>query len=198
MKLITINICKTSDIGINNNLFGGTMLSWLDEAGAIMDTNVRNRASDLLTVGFGKRTLDQCREEKGEVYNKARVVLVEEFAEFGITISQFGLAGGLTYDPEIQNKIDEEFKTKNQKKINQNKYEANEITRKDELAEANNRLAIAKKYAQALEAEEQKTMLEVQLTLANAMKISAGKGQKIVPDMVTDGSKFLFQPKLSK
>lgn len=33
MKLISTKICKTSDIGINNNLFGGAMLSWLDEAG---------------------------------------------------------------------------------------------------------------------------------------------------------------------
>jgi acyl-CoA thioesterase YciA len=36
MKLISTNICKTSDIGVNDNLFGGTMLSWLDEAGGIM------------------------------------------------------------------------------------------------------------------------------------------------------------------
>jgi acyl-CoA thioesterase YciA len=32
MRLISTNICKTSDIGVNNNLFGGRMLSWLDEA----------------------------------------------------------------------------------------------------------------------------------------------------------------------
>ncbi len=36
MELISTKICKTSDIGINNNLFGGTMLSWLDEAGGTM------------------------------------------------------------------------------------------------------------------------------------------------------------------
>jgi len=36
MDLISTKICKTSDIGINNNLFGGTMLSWLDEAGGTM------------------------------------------------------------------------------------------------------------------------------------------------------------------
>lgn len=36
MRLISTKICKTSDIGVNNNLFGGTMLSWLDEAGGIM------------------------------------------------------------------------------------------------------------------------------------------------------------------
>jgi acyl-CoA thioesterase YciA len=36
MQLISTKICKTSDIGINNNLFGGIMLSWLDEAGGVM------------------------------------------------------------------------------------------------------------------------------------------------------------------
>jgi acyl-CoA thioesterase YciA len=36
MRLISTKICKTSDIGINNNLFGGIMLSWLDEAGGIL------------------------------------------------------------------------------------------------------------------------------------------------------------------
>ena len=34
MQLISTQICKTSDIGVNNNLFGGRMLSWMDEAGA--------------------------------------------------------------------------------------------------------------------------------------------------------------------
>lgn len=35
MELVTTKICKTSDIGVNDNLFGGTMLAWIDEAGAI-------------------------------------------------------------------------------------------------------------------------------------------------------------------
>ena len=36
MQLIATQICKTSDIGVNNNLFGGRLLSWLDEAGATL------------------------------------------------------------------------------------------------------------------------------------------------------------------
>jgi len=32
MELISTKICKTSDIGVNDNLFGGTMLAWMDEA----------------------------------------------------------------------------------------------------------------------------------------------------------------------
>jgi acyl-CoA thioesterase YciA len=33
MELVSSQICKTSDIGIYNNLFGGKLLAWLDEAG---------------------------------------------------------------------------------------------------------------------------------------------------------------------
>lgn len=40
MHLISTKICKTGDIGVNNNLFGGTMLSWLDESGGILAANV--------------------------------------------------------------------------------------------------------------------------------------------------------------
>lgn len=40
MELISTNICKTGDIGVNDNLFGGIMLAWLDEAGGIMAANV--------------------------------------------------------------------------------------------------------------------------------------------------------------
>lgn len=34
MQLISTKICKTSDIGVNDNLFGGALLSWMDEAGS--------------------------------------------------------------------------------------------------------------------------------------------------------------------
>jgi len=45
MHLISTNICKTSDIGVNDNLFGGRMLSWLDEAGGIMASSVCQSAN---------------------------------------------------------------------------------------------------------------------------------------------------------
>ena len=39
MELISTKICKTSDIGVNDNLFGGTLLAWMDEAaGALAST----------------------------------------------------------------------------------------------------------------------------------------------------------------
>ncbi len=36
MNLISTHICKTRDVGNHGNLFGGVMLSWLDEAGAAL------------------------------------------------------------------------------------------------------------------------------------------------------------------
>ena len=34
MQLISTHICKGKNIGVHGNLFGGIMLSWLDEGGA--------------------------------------------------------------------------------------------------------------------------------------------------------------------
>ena len=36
MQIISTHICKTRDVGNHGNLFGGVMLSWLDEAGAAL------------------------------------------------------------------------------------------------------------------------------------------------------------------
>ena len=34
MDLISTHICMTKDIGVHGNLFGGTMMSWIDESAA--------------------------------------------------------------------------------------------------------------------------------------------------------------------
>ena len=32
MELISTRICMSKDVGVHGNLFGGIMLSWIDEA----------------------------------------------------------------------------------------------------------------------------------------------------------------------
>ena len=32
MQLLGTKVCKKHDLGVHNNLFGGTMLSWIDES----------------------------------------------------------------------------------------------------------------------------------------------------------------------
>jgi len=49
MHYVATKICRTSEIGINGNLFGGTMLSWLDEAGAAF-AGYLCRAPDIVTL----------------------------------------------------------------------------------------------------------------------------------------------------
>jgi acyl-CoA thioesterase YciA len=40
MELISTHICKASDIGVHNNMFGGTLVSWIDEASAAYSAQV--------------------------------------------------------------------------------------------------------------------------------------------------------------
>ncbi|WP_310601342.1 hotdog domain-containing protein [Desulfobulbus sp.] len=49
MHYVATKICRTSEIGINGNLFGGTMLSWLDEAGAAFAGYI-SRTQSLVTL----------------------------------------------------------------------------------------------------------------------------------------------------
>jgi|TARA_R110002167_G_scaffold188265_1_gene389719 acyl-CoA thioesterase YciA len=42
MKLISTHLCLAKDLGIHNNLFGGVMLGWLDEAGASLASQIIN------------------------------------------------------------------------------------------------------------------------------------------------------------
>ena len=49
MHYVATKICQASEIGINGNLFGGTMLSWLDEAGAAF-AGYRCRTPNMVTL----------------------------------------------------------------------------------------------------------------------------------------------------
>lgn len=96
MQLISTNICKTSDIGVNDNLFGGRMLSWLDEAGGIMascvckTTNVITLKMDQVLFKrpvkvkeqiriYGK--VDQIGQTSVNLYLEARRINVEDDVE---------------------------------------------------------------------------------------------------------------------
>lgn len=40
MELIATKVCKKGDIGVHDNLFGGLMLCWIDEAALSMATSI--------------------------------------------------------------------------------------------------------------------------------------------------------------
>jgi acyl-CoA thioesterase YciA len=76
MELITKHICKTSDIGIHGNLFGGTMLGWLDLSAAIMATQVC-KTKDMVTVKM------ECVEFKAPVKENHTIAIYGEVAFIG-------------------------------------------------------------------------------------------------------------------
>ncbi len=49
MLLITQKIAMTRDLGVHGNLFGGNMLSWIDEAAGLMATKIC-RTTNMVTV----------------------------------------------------------------------------------------------------------------------------------------------------
>lgn len=53
MKLVTKKIVMTRDIGIHGNLFGGTLMAWLDEAGAAFATEYCY-TPNMVTVRIGE------------------------------------------------------------------------------------------------------------------------------------------------
>lgn len=55
MELITSRIVKESDLGTHGNLFGGKLLSWLDEAGGVLAAQVVD-SPRVVTVKFGEIT----------------------------------------------------------------------------------------------------------------------------------------------
>lgn len=49
MQLLTQHMCLTRDVGAHNNLFGGVMMSWMDEAAAILACQTA-RSNRMVTV----------------------------------------------------------------------------------------------------------------------------------------------------
>ncbi len=49
MHYVTTKICRAGEIGLNGNLFGGIMLSWIDEAGAAF-AGYLCRTPDMVTL----------------------------------------------------------------------------------------------------------------------------------------------------
>ena len=58
MELISTHVCKGQNIGIHGNLFGGVMLSWLDEAGAVFSAQVCG-SPRLVTKSISEVTFDK-------------------------------------------------------------------------------------------------------------------------------------------
>ena len=62
MILSTSKVCMRKDLGLNGNLFGGNMLSWMDEAAYLFARKI-TKESNLVTLRFGEITFNQAVKE---------------------------------------------------------------------------------------------------------------------------------------
>ncbi|MCX7835027.1 MAG: hypothetical protein N2450_03005 [bacterium] len=58
LQVITRHICLTKDIGVDDNLFGGVMLSWIDEA-AVIYAMLVTKSNRLVTRVFNNAEFQQ-------------------------------------------------------------------------------------------------------------------------------------------
>lgn len=78
MQLLATNVCKKSDLGVHNNLFGGTMLSWIDE-GAVAYVNEVCFSPNMVTLKMDEVIF------RSPVKENNLIKLYGEIAEFGNT-----------------------------------------------------------------------------------------------------------------
>ena len=63
-EIVSTHVCKTKDVGVHGNLFGGDLLAWLDESGAAFAAQcidsprlVTVRLSEVVSVSYTHLTL---------------------------------------------------------------------------------------------------------------------------------------------
>lgn len=78
----------------------------------VMDTEIRARVESKFVEECAKLNLDDILKSKEAIMNSVRSDVTTFFADRGITITVLGLKGELTYlNPQIQNAIDDKFKS---------------------------------------------------------------------------------------
>lgn len=63
MELVSQHLCKTLNLGVSGNLFGGTILSWLDEAGGILASKIC-KTSKMVTLKIDETVFHKPVKEK--------------------------------------------------------------------------------------------------------------------------------------
>lgn len=160
---------------------------------SVMDTNIRGDVQSALSVQFGKRSLEQCKVEKNNAFEDVKQGIIDKYKEFGITITSFGLSGGLWYeDKEIQDSINAAYtaemavKQREQEKLSQ--VQENERL----LSIATNQREQAEEFAKAAEAREKQVQAEVEMIKAEAFREAVAKWDGQLPKFITGGSESLL------
>ena len=144
--------------------FGG------QDIGYVMDHNVRPFILDLLTIEFGKLSLDECQSKRNDVYDTMKVRTIKFFKAYGLTIINLGVAGEFTYtDGKIQEAINNKF------------------TSEMKITAAQNEADAANKFAVAAESIKKQKELDADVNLKNALATALANGKITLPSTLVLG-----------
>jgi len=170
---------------------------------SVLNAIVKSKATEVLSREFAKYDLEGdgdgrgARQLKGEIVELTKKELTDFFEGTGVTITTFGLIGGLAYDDaEIQIAINENFKSelgikdKENERIAQEKVNIKNIS----IAEAEKKAAQA--FAEA--AEDRKKMVEIEVSkiFAEAKLVTAQKWNGVLPaNIMPEGAGYILDMK---
>ncbi len=164
------------------------------ELSTIVDNNVRGTVSSILSREFGSRDLQHCKSDKKDIQKTLENEVIAKYVQFGITISNVGLVGGLDYDnPDIQTAINTAYIAEmNVIKAAQEKLEQDEVNKKN-IATAEANRTVAEEFAKAQEAATKKISLDIEMIKAQALLKAADKWSGAMPaNILPSGSQLLF------
>lgn len=134
------------------------------------------------------------RQRKGEIVDLASADLKAFFAKTGVTISTFGLIGGLSYDDkDIQEAINDNFKSELEIKNKVNDRLAQEEVNKNNIAIATADKVSAQQFALAATARKKQVGLEIEKMLAEAKLVAAKKWDgKLPANIMPEGANMIM------
>ena len=161
----------------------------------VMNKNVKGFIQNVLAREFGSRDLSVCQKEKKNIVLDLAKELETHFAQYGITISNVGIADGMSYDnAEVQKTIDAVFVNETRVKQAEQEREAQKIINEKELSIAQNERLKAEEFAKAAEAQTKMVELKIRQMEAEARLESAKRWDGKTPSgVVPSNSPFLFQ-----
>lgn len=162
--------------------------------GKVVDENVRGKVNSVLSREFASYNLEEARKKKNDIFSKAADETIQDFEQFGVTITNLGLAEGMVYsNPKIQEFIDSVFEA--EMKIQQEDKLVNAQTKTNTrlLSIAVNERKQAEEFSKAAEARKKQAEVEVALKLADAKLKWVEKWDGKLPEKILpEGSNLLM------